>query len=346
MASTDQQAIPEKYCTPPPVFSSVLTERYLSNNSATFVQLHEEDAQKDSSHMWGTMCGLKYSWKSPVELVHFDDLPDWIKDNEFVQTCNRSCLPIKQAFKSVFQVHTETGNIWTHLLATLFSIWFAIYILPQAKNTEAFVSLCFFFFGSTTVYVCSTLYHTLYVCSYSISQIMGKVDYAGVVVGIWGCECACVITMFECPSHRWSLLVIITVLAFTCFALVVLDRFSGPSVRVCRTLIFALFGIFGIVPMITFATINNSCYLDNAPCASVVTRTVVYLGSMGATFLSGAALYALRIPERWWPGKFDLIGHSHQIWHVSIVVGFNLVYVGLIEVVNNKHLLPALQCSA
>ncbi len=34
----------------------------------------------------------------------------------------------------------------------------------------------------------------------------------------------------------------------------------------------------------------------------------------------GAAIYASRIPERWMPGKLDLIGHSHQLWHVAVVL--------------------------
>lgn len=32
---------------------------------------------------------------------------------------------------------------------------------------------------------------------------------------------------------------------------------------------------------------------------------------------SGGAIYALRVPERWFPGKFDLFFHSHQLFHVS-----------------------------
>ena len=32
---------------------------------------------------------------------------------------------------------------------------------------------------------------------------------------------------------------------------------------------------------------------------------------------SGAIIYANRVPERWFPGKFDLWLHSHQLFHVS-----------------------------
>eukprot|EP00615_Pteridomonas_danica_P005058 CAMPEP_0114333156 /NCGR_PEP_ID=MMETSP0101-20121206/3575_1 /TAXON_ID=38822 ORGANISM="Pteridomonas danica, Strain PT" /NCGR_SAMPLE_ID=MMETSP0101 /ASSEMBLY_ACC=CAM_ASM_000211 /LENGTH=242 /DNA_ID=CAMNT_0001464097 /DNA_START=746 /DNA_END=1474 /DNA_ORIENTATION=- len=34
----------------------------------------------------------------------------------------------------------------------------------------------------------------------------------------------------------------------------------------------------------------------------------------------GFGFYFLHIPERWFPGKFDYIFHSHQIWHVFVVL--------------------------
>jgi adiponectin receptor len=41
---------------------------------------------------------------------------------------------------------------------------------------------------------------------------------------------------------------------------------------------------------------------------------------MGAIYLAGAVIYAMRIPERWKPGAFDLAFHSHQLFHVAVVV--------------------------
>ncbi len=41
---------------------------------------------------------------------------------------------------------------------------------------------------------------------------------------------------------------------------------------------------------------------------------------------TGAALFATRIPERWVPGKVDLAGHSHQLFHIAVVVAAYLHY--------------------
>ena len=42
---------------------------------------------------------------------------------------------------------------------------------------------------------------------------------------------------------------------------------------------------------------------------------------MAASYLSGAAVFATRVPERFFPGQCDLVGASHQVFHVFIVLG-------------------------
>lgn len=42
---------------------------------------------------------------------------------------------------------------------------------------------------------------------------------------------------------------------------------------------------------------------------------------MGLAYAIGAGFYVSRVPERWWPGVFDIAGHSHQIFHVFVIMG-------------------------
>lgn len=44
----------------------------------------------------------------------------------------------------------------------------------------------------------------------------------------------------------------------------------------------------------------------------------------------GAFIYAARIPERWMPGKLDLLGHSHQIWHLTVVLAALVHYKAIL----------------
>lgn len=49
------------------------------------------------------------SWKG----VHFKNLPKWLQDNDYLHKYHRPPLPtFGECFKSIFRMHTETGNIW------------------------------------------------------------------------------------------------------------------------------------------------------------------------------------------------------------------------------------------
>jgi adiponectin receptor len=52
---------------------------------------------------------------------------------------------------------------------------------------------------------------------------------------------------------------------------------------------------------------------------------------MGMFYIGGAMIYLFHIPERFFaPGRFDLCGHSHQWWHILVVVGIFAHYQGIL----------------
>lgn len=56
-------------------------------------------------------------WEASWKQCHFRNLPRWLQDNDFLHAGHRPPLPSFYAcFRSIFRIHTETGNIWTHLL--------------------------------------------------------------------------------------------------------------------------------------------------------------------------------------------------------------------------------------
>jgi adiponectin receptor len=58
----------------------------------------------------------KKFWQLNWTRVHFTGLPTWLQDNEFLHFGHRPQLGnFGSCFKSIFSLHTETGNIWTHM---------------------------------------------------------------------------------------------------------------------------------------------------------------------------------------------------------------------------------------
>jgi hypothetical protein len=45
----------------------------------------------------------------------FADLPDYLRDNEYITRYYRADYSVRESLASLFRLHNETGNIWTHL---------------------------------------------------------------------------------------------------------------------------------------------------------------------------------------------------------------------------------------
>ena len=74
---------------------------------------------------------------------------------------------------------------------------------------------------------------------------------------------------------------------------------SGPRFRPLRAAVFITFGLSGIAPATHFG-------IKNGWERSVEEGALGWLILMGVLYITGAVLYAVRIPERFFPGKLDI----------------------------------------
>jgi len=59
-------------------------------------------------------------------LAHYEELPDFLKDNDFVRSWYRRESTPRAAVESLWRLHNETGNIWSHALGEIERerVWF------------------------------------------------------------------------------------------------------------------------------------------------------------------------------------------------------------------------------
>ena len=87
-------------------------------------------------------------------LLHVDEVPPWQR-RDFIVTGYRPMLSIFNAFLSIFFLHNESGNIWTHLSGVFYTVyvfWQWIQADPLKSDYLSVFLMVFFFFTMLTVF--------------------------------------------------------------------------------------------------------------------------------------------------------------------------------------------------
>lgn len=273
-------------------------------------------------------------WK----VCNFSNLPNWMQDNEYLHTGHRPPLPsYKACAKSIFRLHTETGNIWTHGLGLLIFIGLFIYefvTIGAHKTPVDRMMLAIYFCGICLCLFFSTIFHT-FSCHASpkVSKLFSKLDYCGISIQIIGSMIPALYYGFY--EYFEVFKVYITIGGILCVLSIIVsmwDKFGEPRYRSFRAMVFLCFGLSNIVPGIHWYIILDS---------RLFTAFGMFI-LQGILYVIGSLLYANRIPERFFPGKCDYWFQSHQIFHVLVVMAA-LVHLNGINWMaefhlNNEHL--------
>lgn len=354
----------------------------------------------------------KRLWKTvKYQLVEYHSLPGYLKDNEFIIGHYRSEWPLKQTLLSMFTIHNETLNVWTHLIGFFIFLALTIYTamkvpdvvdlhslqhipdalradlhklrtelltclpslpnisdlqkfreelkttlpslhgwnvmellyncLPQRFSNGNYTDVCvlrnmkedvanliaplmvrpitrwpFFAFlgGAMFCLLASSVCHLLSCHSKRVAYIMLRLDYAGIAALISTSFYPPVYYSFMCDPFFCNLYMgFITILGVATVLVSLLPVFQSPEFRTIRASLFLGMGLSGVAPIL-----HKLILFWHQPEAL---HTTGYEILMGLFYGLGALVYATRIPERWMPGKFDIAGHSHQLFHLLVVAG-------------------------
>ncbi|CAK7239434.1 MAG: hypothetical protein STHCBS139747_000864 [Sporothrix thermara] len=215
----------------------------------------------------------------------------------------------------------------------------------DAASSSTLVLSCFAA-GAVACLGMSATYHALSNHSPAVARWGNKLDYSGIVFLIVGSYVPTLYYGFFChPRWLTVYLYLIVLLGLACLAVSWLEHFRTPQWRPYRALLFVALGTSGVVPIV-----HSLLFLEDG--ASLGARYRLLNERMGLNwvllqgllYVSGAFLYAARWPERWAPGRFDIWGSSHQIFHVFVLLAAASHLRGVIEAYLYHHNIMGGQC--
>lgn len=259
-----------------------------------------------------------------MNLLEWNYPPLWMKDNDFILTSYRKAThSYTISLRTISKLHNETVNIWTHLLGAIVFAFSLQHFLTTAYPTLStapaldILAVTIYYLGCVNCLILSTSFHTLSSHSAPIHSLGNSLDHVGVVLVIYGSALPAIHFFFHSPTQL-HFRIIYTLLSTTLTTLSIIftlkTPFRTPAYRRVR---FKLYTVLGLS---TFLPIVHSTFLYPFPTLQNRMEIPNFFG-LGILNSSGAAIYALRVPERWFPRAFDIWGTSHQIMHVLVVMG-------------------------
>jgi len=253
------------------------------------------------------------------------EVPSVFRETGILNGFRKPNEPWLYYFASLLQPHNELLNMWTHLVGMVLVIMRGI----SMQNAEG-VSLVkdpFYWpllsglVAIFMMYFLSTVAHTFQSRSEIAHYVFFMCDYAG--IGVYGMAsgvlhliyCSCEDFYNACGSFFIPVCIMTGVFACAgnCLSKVMFQK-PYPKVRVFWQAIPILTMYIWINLPILYRLARYGLHGD-----SIYSTGLVYHCRQIICFLIGGFLYATNLPQVVFPGKFDILGHSHQLFHLFII---------------------------
>mmetsp|Transcript_10934 Transcript_10934/g.14750 ORF Transcript_10934/g.14750 Transcript_10934/m.14750 type:complete len:226 (-) Transcript_10934:76-753(-) len=159
---------------------------------------------------------------------------------------------------------------------------------------------------------CSALFHLLYVKNQRYQTNLSRLDYGGISILIFGSTFPVCYYAMACPQIDVAKNIILWSLAavcLACFIVTLIPEFDKPKYQKVRAIMYIVLGLSAGGVFVVFQAME--------PYITEHKSWIYALG--GYIYIQGAIIYMIKCPERCAPGKFDLCGASHQIFHFFVL---------------------------
>ena len=227
-----------------------------------------------------------------------------------------------QCIASLFELHNETLNIWTHVVGAGIFVYLLIAVLTTGELSPFFsivkpvsgldaAALSVYLATCIVCFILSVLFHLFTAASTPILEFFSHADHLGILVLMMGSNLPMIVYGFW---HSTQLIVLHVMLCAAALALAVgllqNDRMQPYKLRI----------FLGVVAIGWIQLMHDISYRGALSSVEARAALSVWCRSFG-TYAAGLFFYYFKYPERLLPGRFNLVLSSHQLWHAAVVCG-------------------------
>ena len=202
---------------------------------------------------------------------------------------------------------------WIHAVAAPLSLAAGIVLICLAKQPGLKWACAVFMVSSLILFTNSAAYH-LGDWNSKVTNVLRRIDHVNIFLLIAGTYTPVAFAL----QPFWRDTIIISMWACTAIAIII-NVISTTAPRWLYTLVYVIFGIYGLAYMVLFWT---------SPVAGSTVTILIIAG--GVCYIAGAIVYARRSPDPW-PRVFGF----HEIFHCGTVAGYACHMVAIYMVIVN-----------
>ncbi|EJP70988.1 Hemolysin-III protein [Beauveria bassiana ARSEF 2860] len=273
---------------------------------------------------------------------------EWQRDNKYILSgYRREKADYLEILTSLTFLHNETCNVYTHLIGALLLPLIAATVMrslsqPQFSVVSGtdYTMFAIFFWTAECCLLFSTAFHLFGAHSHEAEQFWHRMDLLGIVIVTMGTFIPGIYYIYFCELSlqrlHWSVVILS---GSSTAALICIPVFRTLRWRKVKIGAYVALGASALIPLAHGSQLYGLKYMTQYSGMNWYLLELAIYGS-------GTAFYALRIPERFAPGKFDIWCSSHQIFHLCILCAMYIHIFGLMQAFTACHTLDICKIQA
>mmetsp|Transcript_15628 Transcript_15628/g.33736 ORF Transcript_15628/g.33736 Transcript_15628/m.33736 type:complete len:514 (+) Transcript_15628:115-1656(+) len=269
--------------------------------------------------------------KAVAVVVAAAHVPEWARRPFITHGYRPIGAPLRDIAMSAFNIHNETVNFWSHFIP---SVLFGTIALPyvfvvrlahQPLADRALMAA--YVLAATACHSASSAYHLFQCRSERAFSSLCRIDYKGIISLICASQLPALNVLISRKDAVLGAVALFTLVVMWVLGLPLVSMLERRALDGLKNALMITMAAYGAAWALALRALDAAAYYAPGEWAFFANRTLAMYG----LYAVGFVVFGLKVPERWMPGKVNVVGHSHQIWHVAVTAACVLWLVALLQ---------------